>query len=179
MAALMTALGHQTFNLAGWSDGANSAMLLAIAYPERVRRLVIWGGNSYFMAEDIEGYERVRDLSTWSPRMREKLEAIYGDDLQRLWSAWCDALQTIFRAGGEVCSQRLHLIRCPTFILHGARDPLVPGIHPRLLQQGIPEARLHVFPEGRHNIHLQYASEFNLLVHDFLQETTAVRSRRA
>jgi valacyclovir hydrolase len=47
MAALMTALGHERFLLAGWSDGANSAALLASAYPERVGRLVIWGGNSY------------------------------------------------------------------------------------------------------------------------------------
>jgi valacyclovir hydrolase len=171
MAALMTVLGHQRFNLAGWSDGANSAMLLAITYPTRVRRLVIWGGNSCILAEDLELYEKVRDLSTWSAHMRESLEAIYGDSLQHLWSAWCDALQAIFHANGEICRQRLHLIRCPTLILHGAHDPLVPDLHPRLLQQGIPNARLHVFPEGRHNIHLRYAGEFNQLVREFFRET--------
>ena len=173
MAALMTALGHPTFNVAGWSDGANSALLLALTYPERVARLIVWGGNARVLAEDIARFERVRDLSTWSPRMRESLEAIYGEELQALWHAWCDAMQAIFHAGGEICSQRLHLIRCPTFVLHGAQDPMVPAVHPQLLQARIPQAHLHVFPAGKHNIHLRYAEAFNQLVLAFLQETPA------
>lgn len=171
MAALMSALGYPTFNLAGWSDGANTALLLTLAYAARVRRLIVWGGNSCVLPEDLALYENVRDLSTWSPRMRAPLEAIYGDSLQRLWSAWCDALHNIFHAGGELCRQRLSAIRCPTLILHGAQDPMVPDVHPRLLQEGIPQAQLQVFPEGKHNIHLRYAQEFNRLVHAFLQTT--------
>jgi valacyclovir hydrolase len=173
MAALMMALGHTTFNLAGWSDGANSSLLLAITYPQRVRRLVLWGGSCYVAAEDLVANEHVRDLATWSPRMRASLEAIYGEQLQALWHAWCDVLQAIFRAGGEICQQRLPLIRCPALILHGAQDPLVPDFHPKLLHNGIANAQLHVFPDGKHNIHLRYASAFNRLVYQFLQETAA------
>lgn len=170
MAALMATFGRRPFAVAGWSDGANTAVLMAITYPERITKLIIWGGNAHLASEDIEAYERTRYLSSWSPRMRENLEAIYGDALQDLWAGWCDGMQAIYRAGGEICQRRLHLVRCPTLILHGESDPLVPGFHPRVLHQGISHSRLHVFSEGRHNIHIFYAAEFNRLVREFLQE---------
>ncbi len=170
MAALMAALGHASFFVAGWSDGATTAVLMALAYPERVRKLVIWGGNAYTSAEDIEAYEKTRWVSSWSARMRERMEALYGQKLQELWSGWCDGMRAIYEAGGEICRRRLYLVRCPTLILHGEKDPLVPNFHPRVFQKGIPHARLHVFPEGRHNIHLFYAEEFNRIVREFLKE---------
>lgn len=170
MAALMTALGHPSFYLAGWSDGANTALLLTISAPQRVQRLVVWGGNSCVLGEDLVCYEDLRDIATWSPRMRTSVEALYGASLQTLWSAWCDTMQAIFLDGGEVCRQRLPRIQCPTLILHGAQDPLVPAVHPQLLHDGIPQARLSIFPEGKHNIHLRYAEEFNRQVQAFLQE---------
>lgn len=33
-----------------------------------------------------------------------------------------------------------------------------------------PESRLHLMPEGKHNLHLRFADEFNRLVEDFLDE---------
>lgn len=30
--------------------------------------------------------------------------------------------------------------------------------------------RLHLMPEGKHNLHLRYAAEFNKLVEDFLKD---------
>ena len=39
--------------------------------------------------------------------------------------------------------------------------------HPEWFHKNIPGARLHVFPEGKHNIHIKYADEFNKLVLDF------------
>jgi valacyclovir hydrolase len=167
-AALMSALGCGAYFAAGWSDGATAAVLLAIAHPERVRKLVIWGGNSYVSAEDIELFERTRSICSWSPRMRASLEAIYGDRLQDLWTGWCDAMARLLEAGGEICRRRLERVQCPTLILHGARDPLVPEFHPQVFREGIRGSRLHVFPEGRHNIHLYYAAEFNRLVREFL-----------
>lgn len=168
MATLMTTLGHERFMVAGWSDGANVAALLTIGEPVRVMKLVMWGGNSYISDEDVARIESVRSLSTWSKRMRERMEAVYGETLQSIWAAYCDALQVTFGAGGEVCSQRLHLIGCPTLILHGEEDPIVPEFHPRLFQKYISKSRLYLFPEGRHNIHLAYADEFNRVVLQFL-----------
>lgn len=32
------------------------------------------------------------------------------------------------------------------------------------------KSRLHLMPEGKHNLHLRYADEFNKLVEDFLED---------
>ncbi len=165
--ALVEKLGVVPCNLAGWSDGANVAALVAIRRPALVRRLIVWGGNSFVSPEDAVMYERTRSIETWSPRMRESLAAVYGGDLQALWSAWGDWMQARLAEGGELYRARLGAIRCPVLILHGARDPLVPGFHPEALLAGIAGSRMHVFAEGKHNIHQRFAAGFNRLVKDF------------
>ena len=46
----MKCLGYENerFDVMGWSDGANSAVLLASLFPSSVRKLVLFGGNAYF-----------------------------------------------------------------------------------------------------------------------------------
>jgi len=46
-----------------------------------------------------------------------------------------------FGSAGDICSKDTSLIRCPTLILHGAKDPLVPRFHPEFLQQNIRNSR--------------------------------------
>ena len=169
-AALMDVIGCQSYAVGGWSDGAIIAMLVTLRRPQQVSKLVIWGGNAYLASEDIEGYEAARSLSSWSQRMLDTMRSVYGDELQDLWSRWCDAMQALYHAGGELCRQRLHLIRCPTFLLHGAKDPLVPTFHADVLKKEIANSRLHMFPDGKHNIHIAYAQEFNKMLVDFLRE---------
>jgi len=171
MADLMASLGIDTFFAAGWSDGATTAVLLTLSHPHCVNKLVIWGGNSFASLEDVALLDSVRSIDSWSPRMRSNLEAVYGGGLQDLWSRYCDAIAAIQRAGGEICRRRLHQIRCPTLVLHGDLDPLVPPIHPRVFREEIPGARYYSFPSGRHNIHLAQASEFNRVVREFLLES--------
>lgn len=168
---LMRALGFDTFHVAGWSDGANSATLLASVHPQAVSKLVIWGGNSYITLDDIERLERIRSVTDWSPRRREALNRIYGDPLQHLWSAYCDSIRKRYEAGGEICKGQLALIRCQTLILHGAKDPLVPEFQPQTFHLEIAGSRLHILPKGGHSLHLACADEFNKIVMEFLGQS--------
>jgi valacyclovir hydrolase len=165
---LMTSLGHRQFYALGWSDGANTATLLAGKYPDRVLKLVIWGGNSCVTAEDIERIDRIRSIESWSVRMRESLERVYGSALPMLWQRYCDWIHSLYDAGGEICRASLPRITCPTLVLHGERDPLVPAVHPRIFVDEIRQSRLYSFPEGRHNLHFAAAERFNQIVTEFL-----------
>ena len=167
-AALMAELGFDSYAVGGWSDGGIIGLLLTLAHPEQVEKLIVWGGNAYITEQDVEGYEKTRSLSSWSPRMLESMGAVYGDELQELWSSWCDVMQALYKAGGDFCRQRLGEIRCPTLLLHGEKDPLVPRFHADVLHEGIAGSRLHLFPNGKHNIHIAYAQEVNQLIADFL-----------
>jgi valacyclovir hydrolase len=168
-AALMDAIGCSSYAVGGWSDGAIIGLLLTLNRPQNVSKLIIWGGNAYLTIEDIEAYEKTRFLSSWSPRMIQAMGQIYGNRLQDLWASWCDVMKALYDAGGELCRQRLHQIRCPTFILHGGKDPLVPNFHAAVLHQEISGSQLYIFPEGKHNIHQAYAQEFNRMVVEFLR----------
>ena len=159
------------FDLMGWSDGANAAVILAAQHPHRVRRLVVFGGNSYLTEEDIAAYEATRNVAeSWSKRMREPLEAVYGaEELQKMWSSACDGWASIMHdGGGDICQSEAKAIKCPTLVMGGDKDPIVPTFHPHWFADNIPGARLHMFPEGKHNIHQKFAAEFNDLVADFL-----------
>jgi valacyclovir hydrolase len=182
--AVMDALGIDKFNVMGWSDGANSSVLLTASNPSRVEKLIIFGGNSYIDNEYIEGCESVRNISTWSQKMKESLLPIYGEtDLQSMWSSCCDAMQTIYSLkGGDICQEDAKLLSCPVFVLGGDKDPIAPAVHPWWFYKNIgtkantapsipKQVRIHMFPEGKHNVHIKYADEFNTLVEEFLLNT--------
>ena len=170
MFALMSALGHERFAIIGWSDGGNIATIMAATHPERVSKLVVFGGQSFLTAEEIAAFNDIRKISAWSPRAAEAMRAVYGDALDELWDRYVDGQVALFEAGGDLYQPLLASVTCPTLILHGAKDPLVPRLHPEAIHRGIAGSRLRIFPEGKHNIHLRYADEFNALVFAFLTE---------
>ncbi|CAK9038168.1 unnamed protein product [Durusdinium trenchii] len=169
--AIMDSLGIPSYNVVGWSDGAISATILAATRPEAVKKLAVFGIQGYITKEDIESYEGLRDVEkAWSKRMLDTHRPVYGDDLQPMWNSFCDAMKMMYEAGGDMCQKEAKMVKCPTFILHGAKDPLVPEHHPKWFHETIPNSKLHIFPEGKHNIHQKFADDFNRLVLDFFSE---------
>ena len=168
MFALMTALEHDCFAIIGWSDGANIATIMAATHPERVSRLVVFGGQSFLTAEEIAAFNDIRKISAWSSRAAEAMRAVYGDALDDLWDAYVAGQEALFNAGGDLYAGLLARVRCPTLVLHGAKDPLIPGLHADAIHRGIAGSRLHIFPEGKHNIHQRHAEDFNALTFAFL-----------
>ncbi|XP_051233845.1 valacyclovir hydrolase [Dicentrarchus labrax] len=169
---LMKALGFGKFSLLGWSDGGITALIAAAKNPDVINKMVVWGSNAFVSQHDLELYDAVRDVSKWSARMRQPMEEVYGAEVfAKTWEAWVDGIaQFAKRPEGSICMELLPLISCPTFIIHGEKDPMVPSLHPQYLLKNITGSRLHVMPEGKHNLHLRYADEFNKLVEDFLED---------
>ncbi|XP_054980235.1 valacyclovir hydrolase [Sorex araneus] len=167
---LMKALGFQKASLLGWSDGGITALVAAARFPTFVHKMVIWGANAYVTEEDDRIYQGIRDVSQWSERTRKPLEVLYGRSyLARTCEQWVDGIgQFKHLPDGNICRHLLPLVRCPTLIVHGEKDPLVPRFHADYIHQHVAGSRLHLIPEGKHNLHLRFADEFNKLVEDFL-----------
>lgn len=168
---LMSKLGFEKYSVLGWSDGGIAGMILAALAPNAVHKLVIWGSNAFVSKEDEEAIGRLKDLNTWSDRMKIPLEETYGkENLEKLWHGFVDGYCRFARKpNGDICIGRLKDIKCPTFILHGVKDPMVASCHPGFLNENIKGSELYLFPEGKHNIHMRYNTEFNALVTDFLK----------
>ena len=173
-AGIMKALGYKKYSVMGWSDGANAAMHLAAnsKMKDAVKKLIIFGGNSYVTEEDIEAYEAVRDVSkSWSERMRKDKAVVHGgvEMLQILNDRYTDAMKKILDDyNGDVCLSELHKITCPTLILHGALDVICHDYHARYIAKQITNSRLEVIQNGKHNLHMKHADEFQTIVVDFL-----------
>jgi len=179
-AALMAALGHEKYAVMGLSDGAISAVHLAAAQKESVVGLVIFGGNAYFTADDVQAFEDMRDVEkTWSKRMKATHVPTYGDDLQKMWGAAVDAWGEIYKTTekdgvGDLCIEQSKSIACPTLVLHGAKDPICLAEHPVWFKDNIPGCKeMHILPEGKHNLHIRYADEVNQMVRNFFETGTA------
>ena len=77
--------------------------------------------------------------------MLEPLEKEYGrEGLHQLWDTWLDVLEELPNSGGNNLQGKLEWNKnnycCPTLILHGMKDPIVPNFHPIYLaeHQGHP-----------------------------------------
>ncbi|CAH2284200.1 valacyclovir hydrolase [Pelobates cultripes] len=168
---LMSALKFKRFSLLGWSDGGITALIAAARYPSLIHKLVVWGANAYVTEEDLQLYNAVKDVSNWSEAMRKPMEDLYGKEyFAKTFKAWVEAMSNITSKpdAGNICRHLLPFIECPTLIIHGEKDMMVPSFHPHFIHQQIKDSRLHLMPNGKHNLHLRYPDEFKNLVEDFL-----------
>jgi pimeloyl-ACP methyl ester carboxylesterase len=161
--AVAATLGPDPFDLIGASLGALTAAAWAAEHPERVRRLVLYGGW-------VEG-ARISP-----PSAREHVLALVGSH----WGLGSDVLTEIFapdasaaaraefgryqRASSDAATARallalsyesdigglLDRVRAPTLVVHRADDRAAPLAQAAELADGIPDARLVVLPGRSH-----------------------------
>ncbi|XP_053520092.1 valacyclovir hydrolase isoform X2 [Artibeus jamaicensis] len=168
---LMKALKFKKFSLLGWSDGGITALIAAAKHPADIHKMVVWGANAYVTEEDERIYQGIRDVSKWSEKTKKPLETLYGYEyFAKTCEKWVDGIKQFKHLpDGNICRHLLPLIQCPTLIVHGEKDPLVPRFHADFIHKHVSGSRLHLMPEGKHNLHLRFADEFNKLAQDFLQ----------
>ena len=152
----MDRLGLEKADLLGFSDGANVAMVFAMTHPERVRRLVLNGGN--LDASGIErktqlpieiGYRIAKFFARWSPKARANAEIL-----------------NLMVNDPDIRPGDLERIQAPTLVVAGTRD-MVKEEHTRLIASRIPGARL-AFVEGDHFVARGNPAEFDRTVLEFL-----------
>ncbi|CAL7934698.1 unnamed protein product [Xylocopa violacea] len=169
---LMKVLGYAKFSLIGWSDGGVTSLMLASMFPDNVRKMVAVAAQAYVMPEETDIYKQYRNIDGWSEKMRAPLIAVYGEEyLRATWSNWVDAILRIYeKQNGDLCKKSLAKIKCPSLIVQGKKDPLVLFEHSIYLKEHIVGAKLKIFENGAHNLHLRYPEEFNDSVIKFLTE---------
>ena len=74
---------------------------------------------------------------------------------------------------------RLPDIRCPTLVITGSDDKVVPPDNSRILAERIPGAELAVLPGAGHGYLLEMATESNAVVLEFLRRHRTVATELA
>jgi len=181
---MLSSLGYDRFDVLGISWGGGLAQQLALQYPRRCRRLVLAATSTGSLMIPARP-SVLRHLS--SPRRhRDPAHAariagsIYGGALREhpeLAEPITSGLpRPVSRRGylyqltasaGWTSLPLLRLLRQPTLILAGDDDPIIPLANGRLMAALLPDARLHVYPDGHLGL-LTRASELASVVSDFL-----------
>lgn len=169
LVALLDHLGEARVSVVGFSDGAIVSLLLAALYPARVRVVAALGAQPTIDAQNTAGIRRWLLERPLSEDWQRQLATLHGDPYWRsLPALYVRAQETLVAAGGVlITDDELASIACPTLIMHGARDRIVPVAYAHVLHRKIPGARLHLFDAG-HPAHLRCPEEYRALVLDFL-----------
>lgn len=188
---LMDVLGIERAHLVGNSMGGVNAVSFALAYPERLAKMVIMGGGgvgpSLFVPMPLEGIKLLFGLYV-DPTMEnlKRMLEVFVYDPSQLTE---ELIQGRF---ANMMAQRQHLenfvasfrqnpkqfpdyslrlseIAAPTLVTWGRDDRFVPLDSGLRLIWGLQNAELHVFNRCGHWAQWEHAEKFNRLVIDFLQ----------
>lgn len=175
MIALLRHLGIEQAHVAGFSDGGEVALLMAVHYPEIVRSVVEWGAAGTLgtgeVAPTLEAIYNLIDAPTdelrgWSDYLKQN----YGEDVARAtMQSWVEACKAILARGGDISLSRAREIRCPTLLISGEYDPFATPDMTRDLASRIPNATYHIVPAAGHTVHHDRAEWFRQTVLDWLK----------
>lgn len=163
-AAVLDHWGEASSAIIGWSDGADTGLMLAIAHPERVRGLVFFacnvdpsGTRPFAMTETIKRFfpKIVADYEALSPTPSE-------------FATLEDQLQKVQASEPNLGASDLANVRVPVLSLLGESDEFITVAHARYIADTIPGARFELMPAVSHFAPLQHPHLFNTTILRFL-----------
>jgi class 3 adenylate cyclase/pimeloyl-ACP methyl ester carboxylesterase len=171
---VVDAAGLERFDLLGISQGCPVSIGYAVRHPERVTRLILYGGytvgwakRARSAAEKEQGAAMLTLMRHgWgqeNPTFRQlftsqfipgatKEQADWFNELQRISTSPADAVRNFVAAGDTDVSALLSQVTVPTLVMHAREDGRVPFEQGRRLAAGIPGARFVSLPSRNHLI---------------------------
>lgn len=153
---LMEKLQISSAIIMGFSDGANIAMKFALKYPDKVKALILNGGN----------------LNTRGVKRSIQIPIEIGYRFSRLFAGKSAEARAHMEILGlmvnepNIRPEALHAIQAPTLVIAGTKD-MIKQSHTEMIAESIPNAKLSIIP-GDHFIANKNAEEFNKEVEVFL-----------
>jgi 3-oxoadipate enol-lactonase len=183
--ALLDELGVERADVFGMSLGGMIAQELALGWPNRVNRLVL--GCTHCGLEHAARPEReagrafAMETDDWAERMEALAPFAFaagvdGELLNRFVEKKAADVQDPEGYRGQIAAalahdtyDRLPAIDCPTLILTGDNDRVIPRASSDVLHECIPGSRLEVIAGAGHLFFLERPEESGRLLGDFLR----------
>ncbi|MGH2794978.1 MAG: alpha/beta fold hydrolase [Actinomycetota bacterium] len=165
--AFMDAVGLDSANLVGWSDGAIVAMTVAVRRPERVRKLVYIGERVTRDGLRPEAIEALNAMTLeTAPPMAQQLYAVSPDGPEHFPVVF-EKLKTLWVGESGLELSDLKAVTAPALVLLGDDDLITPE-HGAAVQRALPDAQLAVVPGASHALVFEKPDLVNRLILDFL-----------
>jgi 4,5:9,10-diseco-3-hydroxy-5,9,17-trioxoandrosta-1(10),2-diene-4-oate hydrolase len=191
--SFMEAVGIKHASLIGHSVCGLLSLNLAINFPEKVDNLVLVSSIGLTKKEAPLLHRLAMLLGNFAiePSKENILKGInstfYNPEIvsEQLVDKACqylampktkDALLNTLRSNvttngissNLILADKLHLVKCPTLIIHGAQDKVIPAEYVQNASNVMPKVKVKVLQECAHHSHIEKASEFNKIVTTFL-----------
>ncbi|WP_203184252.1 alpha/beta fold hydrolase [Streptomyces pratensis] len=169
-AFLETVVG-QPAHLVGWSDGGVVALLVAIARPDLVGKVVVIGANFRPSPECFAEPEMLDTMTPGSADLaffRQMYEAVTPDGADH-WPAVAEKVVDMWRTQPTLTTGDLARVEAPTLIVVGD-DDMMTLEHTTALYRAIPGSQLAVVPGASHLVPLEKPELVNRLILDHLAE---------
>jgi 2-succinyl-6-hydroxy-2,4-cyclohexadiene-1-carboxylate synthase len=199
LAAALDQRRLDSVHLLGYSMGGRVALHVAVAYPDRVRSLVLESASPG-LADSAERRARIDSDEALAQRLecdglasfvdywaqlplfasQERLPEPVRADLraERLQNNVQGLANTLRALGTGVQSplwDRLAAVKTPTLLIAGALDTKFVAIN-RDMADAMPRAQLVIVPDAGHTVHLEQPAVFDRLVLAHLAEHSASRA---
>ncbi len=186
LVGLLDELGLDRISVVGNSFGGALALSLAVRDPDRVERLVLMGSVGvpfeitpaldavWGFEPSLEAMRGLLDIFAYDRSLvsddlaRLRLSAATRPGVQEAFAAMFPAPRQASVDALAIADDLIRSITCPTLVVHGRDDQVIPLRNSLRLLELIDDARLHVFGRCGHWVQIEHADSFNRLVGDFL-----------
>lgn len=156
--ALLNYLKIDSAYVIGWSDGGINGLLLAMNYPNKVKKLTTMGANLW------------PDTSAINPFFISIFKSQYLMMQKKPLTTETKVMLRHFKlvlTEPNITVAQLKKIKCPTLVVAGDHDAIKVQ-HTALIAESIPNSNLWIAPNAGHGLMVyQYKDKFNSEVDDF------------
>ncbi|PXW32385.1 UNVERIFIED_CONTAM: pimeloyl-ACP methyl ester carboxylesterase [Williamsia faeni] len=188
---VLDVLGLARVDVLGYSFGGIVSMELAHRYPDRVRRLVLAStmpGTPSMMPHPIVFGLMLNPLRYYNRRAAQVMVPLIAGgrtarDAKKMKSdltlrqshppSWRGYTYQLFAVSTFSSWPWLHSVLHPTLVVHGRADPLSPVFNAELMSATLPNAQLHIVPDGGHLLLLDDPTTVVPRILAFLEATKA------
>ena len=157
--ALLDHLHLDSCFVIGWSDGGINGLLLAMRHPEKVKKLAVTGANLWPDSTAVEPF-----LFRWLAKEVDSLSKVKQTaEIKNQYK-----LMAMMTKEPNITLQQLHSIKCPTLVIGGDHDALLPK-HTMLIADAIPQSYLWILPNSGHATPINYSKQFNETINEFFK----------
>jgi 3-oxoadipate enol-lactonase len=194
LVGLLDALGIADTHVVGLSMGGCAAMTAALAFPRRIRSLILADTTSRYARETARMWAdriHVAERVGMEPIVEPTMRIWFTDRFRERDKPAVDRVRDMVRRTdprGYVAAIRaiadvdltgaLAGIRVPTLVLVGRDDPGTPVAMAEVLASRIPRAGLQVLPDAAHCSCVEAADAFNAALIAFLDRVTSAEAVR-
>jgi pimeloyl-ACP methyl ester carboxylesterase len=164
--SVMDALDIDHADVVGWSDGAITALVMAMKHPQRVTRVFAFGANM-----DLHGFNPMGALSPILPKVKAALAANYArlSETPNDYDALSKAVLAMQMREPTYTPEQLAAIHGPQVaIVDGDHEEFILRQHTDYLARTIPGAQELILPGVSHFAPVQDPDEFNKAMLGFL-----------